>query len=149
VTTILSQIKTFGAAAIIATTLGATAITATPAFAQDAPPSGFSLQVPQGGGNQMEQGQGQGQVDTFGQGRYDPDSDDFYYCLDNGEIRRGLQSYGFRRVRITREFRNDVVEAVAYWGRTQYSMRVDRCTGEVYRIRQIRRGFGLQFNFGG
>ncbi len=144
--------KSIGAAAVIALSLSATALTTTPTIAQSGPPSEFSLQVPNGG---AEQGQGQGQfrndggMDTFGQGQYDPRRHDFYYCLSNREIQRGLQSYGFQRVRVTREFRNDVVEAVAYWGRAQYSMRVDRCTGEVYRIRQVRRGgFDFQFNFG-
>ena len=49
---------------------------------------------------------------------------------------------------IVRYLRGERVEATAYWGRYQYSMRIDRCTGVVDRVRLIRRsGFGLQFNF--
>jgi hypothetical protein len=52
-------------------------------------------------------------------------------------------------VRIVRYLRGERVEVTAYWGRNQYSMRVDRCTGQVDRVRLMRRsGFGLQFNFG-
>lgn len=151
-TTILSHFKTFGAAALIAATLGTAGLAvATPAFAQGEPPTGFSLNVPNGGDSpqtmQSPQSGAPGHSDM--QGTYNPDTDDFDYCLEDREIVNGLRSYGFERVRITRYLRDDRVEVTAYWGRNQYSMRVDRCTGTVDRVRLIRRsGFGLQFNFG-
>ena len=151
-TPILSRFKSFGAAALIAVTLGSAALTATPTVAQDAPPSGFSLNVPnqqQGNPNAGDAGNaGESGMTTYRQGHYDDDYDDFFYCLEDNEIVRGLRSYGFERVRITRYLRGERVEVTAYWGRNQYSMRVDRCSGVVDRVRLIRQtGFGLQFNF--
>jgi hypothetical protein len=148
--TILSHFKTFGAAVLIAATLGTAGLAVTPVLAQGEPPSGFSLGMP--GGNQqnqtMQSPQQGAQTHEDATGRYDPDTDDFYYCLEDHEIVRGLRDYGFERVRIVRYLRGERVEVTAYWGRSQYSMRVDRCTGQVDRVRLIRRsGFGLQFNF--
>lgn len=144
-TPILSDFKTAGRAAFLAALLGMGAMAATPVFAQGEPPTGLSLNVPDGGGDattQRRSGEAQGQ--------FNPGDDEDFYCLSNGEIRDGLEDYGFDRVRIRRNLGRDRVEVTAYWGRNQYSMRVDRCTGEVDRIRRIRRGgFGLQFNFGG
>ncbi len=158
---IISRFKTFGAALVLAAGLGAAAIAVAPAIAQDGPPSGFSLNVPGGGQPQpfeaapVDPRTGKQVPNTMGTesssnrtGHYDPGNDDFYYCLDDREIVRGLRNYGFERVRIVRHLRGERVEATAYWGRSQYSMRIDRCTGVVDRVRLIRRsGFGLQFNF--
>ena len=155
-TPILSRFKSFGAAALIAVTLGSAAITAQPAVAQDAPPSGFTLNVepqpreaPPVDPNTGEAGNaGESGMTTFRQGYYDEEEDDFFYCLEDREITRALRDYGFERVRIVRYLRGERVEVTAYWGRYQYSMRVDRCSGVVDRVRLIRRsGFGLQFNF--
>lgn len=149
-TTLLSHFKSFGAAVLIAATLGTAGLAVTPAVAQGEPPSGFTLNVPNSGGAPDAMA-APGAPGTAGEmaGRYDPDTDDFYYCLEDREIVNGLRDYGFQRVRITRYLRGERVEVTAYWGRNQYSMRVDRCNGQVDRVRLIRRsGFGLQFNFG-
>jgi hypothetical protein len=152
-TPFLSSFKSVAAALVLALGLGAVAM---PAMAQDAPPSGFTLNVPgpteappvdPNTGQAGEAGNA-GDMSTFRQGYYDEDEDDFYYCLEDREIIRALRDYGFERVRIVRYLRGERVEVTAYWGRYQYSMRVDRCTGVVDRVRLIRRsGFGLQFNF--
>jgi len=149
-TPILSRFKSFGAAVLIAVTLGSAVLTAAPAVAQDQPPSGFTLNVPGGGQPQSSPNTGNsGESGTFRQGFDDDYEDDnFYYCLEDREIVRALRDYGFERVRIVRYLRGERVEVTAYWGRYQYSMRVDRCTGVVDRVRLIRRsGFDLQFNF--
>ena len=148
-TPFLAQFKSIAAAAIVAFSLGAVAM---PAVAQDAPPSGFTLSVPNQGSNPNAGDAGQAgntnDMSTFRRGQYDSETDDFYYCLEDREIVRALRDYGFERVRIVRYLRGERVEVTAYWGRYQYSMRVNRCTGVVDRVRLIRRsGFDLQFNF--
>jgi hypothetical protein len=150
--TMISNLKSLGAAAMVAATLGMATLGVAPVLAQGEPPTGFSLNVP-GGDNQTMQapqsGAPQSGAAQEGVGRYDPRTNDFIYCLEDHEIIRGLRDYGFERPRITRYLRGERVEATAYWGRYQYSMRIDRCTGVVDRVRLIRRsGFGLQFNFG-
>lgn len=148
-----TQIKTITRAALVAVALSATALTAAPAMAQDAP-SGFSLDVPSAapGANAERSG-------TFAPGEYYPDGgwdDGYYRCLTNREVRRGIASYGWSRVEITRELSRDRVEVRAVYRNWLYSMRVDKCTGEVNRVRPIRRaynggfdgGFGFEFNFG-
>ncbi|WP_240233517.1 hypothetical protein [Devosia lacusdianchii] len=152
---ISTQIKTVTRAAVIALALGATALSAAPAMAQDAP-SGFSLDVP---GAAAAPGAGAERSGTFAPGEYYPDGgwdDDYYYrCLTNREVRRGIAAYGWSRVEITRDLGRDRVEVRAVYRNWLYSMRVDKCSGEVNRIRPIRRvnggwdgGFGLEFNFG-
>lgn len=147
-TSISTSFKTVTRAAVVALALGATTLSAAPAFAQDAP-SGFSLQLP-GGNGETQRSQ------TFGngpQGNHGGWDDDYEFrCLTNREVRRGIAAYGFRRVQIVRELRRHRVEVRATYGNWLYSMRVDKCTGEVNRVQRIRRvfggGFGLQFNFG-
>jgi hypothetical protein len=152
-TSIHTSFKTITRAAVVALALGATSLTAAPAFAQGAP-SGFSLQLPGGNGDTQRS-------QTFGngpQGNHGGWDDDYgFRCLTNREVRRGIAAYGFRRVEIVRELRRDRVEVRAVYGNWLYSMRVDKCTGEVNRVRRIGRvfgggfnggGFGLQFNFG-
>ena len=146
--------KTVTRAAVVALALGATTLTTVPAFAQNAP-SGFSLQLPAGEGQETQRGQ------TFGNGpqaQHGDWEDDYgYRCLTNREVRRGIAAYGFSRVEITREMSRDRVEVRAVYGNWLYSMRVDKCGGEVNRVQRLRRvngggfnggGFGLQFNFG-
>lgn len=142
-TTILARLKAIGAAAVLAATIAVTGLAAAPALAQGQPPSNFSLSVPGGDSNTMTM-QAPGNQRATESRRYDRR----YYCLTDRQIIRGLRDYGFERARIVRNLRGERVEAIANWGRYQYSMRIDRCTGVVDRIRLIRRGgVGLQFNF--
>ncbi|WIJ23541.1 hypothetical protein [Devosia sp. RR2S18] len=85
-------------------------------------------------------------------------------CLRDREVRRGIGDYGYRNVEIVGELRRDRVEVRAVKRNWLYSMRVDRCTGEVDRVERLRRmrggyadshggldldgGFHLDFNFG-
>lgn len=144
-TSLINTFRTTGRAAAIALVLGASAITAAPAMAQSGQPQfNFQLDLGSGGGASMSMQAPKGRVAV-------PDHNRYRYCLTDREIRRGLAQYGFRDARITREFGRNRVEVVARYGRDFYSMRVDRCTGEVNRVERMRRpggGFGLQFNFG-
>lgn len=141
----MTPIHNIARAAVVVFALGATSVSTMPAaFAQESI-GGFSLQVP---GNQ---GQGTQRSQTFGQGNHD----DFQFrCLTNREVRRGIAAYGFSRVEISRELSRQRVEVRAVYRNWLYSMRVDKCSGEVSRIRAIRPafgnggGFGLHFNFG-
>lgn len=143
--TALSRFKTAGRAAVVAAVLGATSLTAMPVQAQ--PSFNFHLQIP-GGGGEIQRHQGGGEFGT-----YHHDDDWRYRCLTNREIRRGLARYGFRHVEIVRELRRNRVVVHATHGRWLYSMRVNRCTGEVDRVRRERRigggnGFEFHFEFG-
>jgi hypothetical protein len=152
-TPIRTPFKTFARAAVVALALGATTLTAMPAaFAQQSI-GGFSLQLPGAEGQDTQRSQ------TFGNGPQGGnhggwDDDYGFRCLTNREVRRGIAAYGFSRVEIARELGRDRVEVRAVYGNWLYSMRVDKCSGEVSRVRPIRPafgnggGFGLHFNFG-
>lgn len=65
---------------------------------------------------------------------------------------RGIRNKGYRNVQIVREQnRNDKVWVVASKRGDWFSMRVDRCTGKVDRVREINRNrngsFNLSFSF--
>jgi len=139
-TPFLSTFKKTGRAAVVALALGAAALTAAPVQAQSGPSFNFNLDL---GTGSMEFGPRHG-----GPG-------DFDRCLTNRQIRRGLADYGFRDVDIRRELGRNRVEAVGRYGRSWYSMRVNRCSGRVDRVERLRLrggpggpGFGLQFEFG-
>jgi hypothetical protein len=72
--------------------------------------------------------------------------------MSNAQVIRGVRNKGYRDVQIVREEnRNDRVYVVARKNGDWYSMRVDRCTGKVDRIREIERNrngsFNLRFSF--
>ncbi|MDB5542376.1 MAG: hypothetical protein JWQ89_4103 [Devosia sp.] len=145
-TPILSTVMKFGRAALVALTLGVTAITAMPVQAQS---FNFEFGI-QGGGNSFSYG--------FDNGRRFKRE-----CLTNREIRRGLNRSGFDNVRFV-DRQGVRVYVLADYGRRTYSMTVNRCTGRVSNIERVRRGgggyggyngygndgpgFGMEFNFG-
>lgn len=123
---------------LAATVLGAAGLAAaTPAMAQ--PSFNFQLNIPGQQGGSVEFGfgnQGGGgwhNRDRWpGQGR----------CLSDREIRQGIGAYGYRDVRIGRELGRQRVQIQAINGPWVYSMRVDRCTGQVDNVRRERRAGG-------
>ncbi len=120
--TLLSNLKHTGRAAIIAVALGASSLTAAPALAQrgggDGPSVNFSIEL-NGGYSQRRGG-------------------DFYLrCLTNRQIREELRDFGFRRIEIGRDLGRDRVEVFARYDGDEYSMRVNRCTGRVDRVRPL------------
>jgi hypothetical protein len=134
----MSTLKASGRAAIVALTLGASVFTAVPAMAQPTP--SFNFQFGIGSDGKPSVGFG---VDS-GNGYYDDD----FECLTNRQIIRGLRDEGYRDIEIVSELRRNRVGVVARYGRHYYSMRVNRCTGEVDRVQRLR-GFrpGLSFEF--
>lgn len=137
-TSLLTSFKTTGRAALVALTLGATALTATPPVQAQSGPS-FSFRLELDGG-------------SFRFGIDDHERRRF--CLTDRQIRRGLRAHGFTQVRFVAELGRNRVEVRARFGRWVYRMRVNRCTGRVDRVQRIRRinrgggGFGLHFDFG-
>lgn len=155
---ILNIVKNTSRAAVLALALGAAALTAMPAQAQGpgqhgqggGPATTFQLDLGNGGGNR-------GEAQTFGpQGQGGrvivPDHNrPNRFCMDDRQIRRGISAYGFDNVRIRRDIGRNRVEVTGNYGRWTYSMRVDRCTGNVDRMERVRpagNGFGFQFDFG-
>lgn len=141
-TPILSRVMKSSRIAIVALTLGAATLTAMPVQAQSEPSFNFQLGIGKGGdagSMSFSQGKKQGRIII----------DD---CLTNRQVERGLRDYGFRNVDIVRNLGRDRVLAVASWRNKDYSMKVDKCSGEVYDVKRLKKyrgqpGFNLQFNF--
>jgi len=139
--TITNTFKTGLRAGVVALALAGSTIAMTaPVQAQSNPSFGFSLNF---GGGQEPRG---GIRLNFG------DRDYFDFCLSNRQIERGIRNKGYRNVQIVREQnRNNKVWVVASKRGDWFSMRVDRCTGKVDRIREIDRNrngsFNLSFSF--
>lgn len=138
-THLMSTMKTSGRAALVALTLGITALTAVPASAQS-----FNFQF--GVGPDGKPSVGFGVNDGRDDGRR------VYRCLDlsDREIVRGIRREGYRDVQVVRDLPRNRAGVIARDGRTWYSMRVDRCTGEtdrIERLRNYRPGFRFNFNF--
>ncbi|SFZ82668.1 hypothetical protein SAMN02983003_1209 [Devosia enhydra] len=154
--TTTAKFKSAGRAALLALVLGSSTVMATmPAQAQAEPRFNFQLGVGPSGPNSFSFGFGNDQRRPGGPNWDRPGR----WCMNDREVRRAVQDYGFRDVEVRRELGRDRVEVVARWhrGGGWYSMRVNRCTGEVDRVERLRRGgggrgpggpgFGLQFNF--
>lgn len=138
-TPILSSVMKSSRVAIVALTLGAATITAMPVQAQSEPQFSFQLGIDGGNSKSFSQGKKQGRIII----------DD---CLTNRQVERGLRNYGFRNVDVIRNLGRDRVLVVASWRNKDYSMKVDKCSGEVYDVKRLRKfrgqpGFSLQFNF--
>jgi hypothetical protein len=129
--TILSTLKSTGRAAILAIALGATALTAAPAYAQRGGGPGLSFELNLGGGGGGFSIQGGDSSRRGGGG-----GDFSLFCLSNSQIRSGLRDYGFRNVDIGRSLGNNRVRVTARYDGDWYSMRVNRCTGRVDQVRR-------------
>ena len=137
-----ADFKAIVRAAAFTIAAGSIALSCMPAQAQELSLDQFSLQLP--GGAAPEE-------NTFGTSRSGQSGQDFgWRCLSNREVRWGLTDYGFRRVEIVRNLRRERVAVEGQWGNWLYSMRVDKCTGEVDRVEAVRpvRRRGDDFGFG-
>lgn len=144
-THLMNLVKTGGRAAIIALTLGASTLAVVPAA--QAQPS-FNFQFGVGPDGKPSVGFG---VDTDGRRGpgYRPGPRP-QVCYSEREIIRGIRAEGYRDVEIVRELPRNRVGVIARDGRNWYSMRVDKCTGEVDRVQRLRNyrpGMRFQFNF--
>lgn len=127
--TVLNTLRQTGRAAVLAVVLAGTALSAVPA--QAAPNmGGFSLDVkPQGGGDQK-------QMQQYKKKGFGP-NDFFNWCLTDKQIRRGLKAYGFFDVDIVDYLGKNRVRVEAGYDDWYYSMRINRCSGMVDRIKKL------------
>ncbi|WP_299742859.1 hypothetical protein [Devosia sp.] len=136
-----AKFKTVIRAVIVALALGGSAVATIPAQAQQGPVFSFNLDIPGG----------RGAVTLGGGNGFGSQNAPSQRCLTNREIRRSIEANGYEQVEVTRELQRNRVEVAGQNGNWLYSMRVDKCSGEVDRLERIRRvqggGFGLQFNF--
>lgn len=136
--TLTNMLKTGMRAGVVALVVAGTAITAVPAQAAS-PSFGFSLNFGAPGPK--------GNVQLhFGDRNY------WRVCLSDAQLRTALRRNGYSDMRIVREDRRgNTVFAVARKHNHWYSMRIDRCTGKVDRVREIQRNrngsFNLSFSF--
>lgn len=126
-TTILSTLKNTGRAAVLAIVLAGTALAAMPAEAK--PLGQFKLELqatPPKGGTEL-------QMKKFG------GDEDFFWCLTNKQIRKALKKYGFVEIDFVQELKKHRVrvEALYLGDDWYYSMRIDRCTGHVDKIKKL------------
>jgi hypothetical protein len=128
--------------AFVGVALGAVAFTAVPA--QAAPSLGTTLNLdlsvvkPQGGEQTM-------QMKKFGSG------DDYSWCLTNKQIRKGLKKADFAEIDFVKELKHHRVRVEALYENDGwvYSMRIDRCDGEVDQIKPLYEyeDFDIDFDF--
>ena len=128
----LSLLKKSGRAALVAVAMGAVSMTAMPAQAAGGEPS-FNFQLGIGNG---------GDVQGF---ELNKKSKKGYYpikkCLSDRQVERGLQYYGFDDADVVRKLGKSRVLVVAEWNNRYYSLTVDKCSGEVYNVKRLRRGY--------
>jgi len=131
-----SSLMRAGRALVLAATLGATGLAAMPAQAASQPSFNFQLGIGNDGG-----------VITFENGRTPRGSFPIKKCLTNRQIERGLERHGFDDADVVRNLSKTRVLVSAEWGRYDYSLKVNRCSGKVYDIERIRRAPRPDFNW--
>lgn len=126
--TVLNTLRQTGRAAVLAVVLAGTALSAVPV--QAAPNmGGFSLEVKPQGGDQK-------QMKQFKKKDFGP-NDFFNWCLTDKQIRKGLKAYGFFDVQIVNHLSKNRVRVEAGYDDWYYSMRINRCSGMVDRIKKL------------
>lgn len=127
--TVLNLIRQTSRAAVLAVVLAGTALSAVPAQAAPNLSGGFSLDVKPQGGDQK-------QLQQFKKKQFGP-NDFFNWCLTDKQIRKGLINYGFDDVDIVARLSKNRVRVEASYGNWYYSMRINRCSGVVDRIKKL------------
>jgi len=121
--TILNTLRTTGRAAVVAFVLAGTALAAMPVEAKQL--NNFSLQVkPQG----EMQGKSLKKLDN---------NAFFFWCLTDKQIRKALKNYGFYDIDIVDYLSKSKVRIEAGYDDWYYSFRLNRCTGEVDKIKKL------------
>jgi hypothetical protein len=147
-TMIFVKFKTAVHATIMALVLAGAILPAVSTLAQEAAPFSLNLGIA-GGGGAASMGATNNLLAPIAP-RSETGTPQAARCLTNREIRRGIAANGYSRVEIKRDLAEGRVEVAGQNGNWLYSMRVDKCSGEVDRVERVRRvqggGFGLQFN---
>jgi hypothetical protein len=148
----LPAFKSIARTALVALAIGGVALAAFPA--QAAPQLGGALQLEAPIKPQLQQDGGDGQqtqMKKYGGGGYD-DDDDYYdddWCLTNKQIRKGLKHADFDDIDFVKELKHHRVrvEALYEGDGWVYSMRVDRCDGEVDQIKPLYEAGDFDIDF--
>jgi hypothetical protein len=130
----LSTLKKSGRAALVALAMGAVSMTALPVQAASEPSFSFQLGIGNDGGVMGFELNNNNKRD-FNK-RWKP----INRCLSDRQVERGLERYGLDSADVVRSLSRTRVLVVAEWNNRFYSMRVNKCTGEVSDIKRLRRG---------
>ena len=125
----LSTLQKSGRAALVALAMGAVSMTAMPVQAAE-PNFNFQLGIGNDGGVMGFE------LNKKNSKKWKP----IKKCLTNNQVERGLEWYGFDDADVVRRLSNTRVLVVAEWNNRYYSMTVNKCSGEVYNVKRLRRG---------
>lgn len=134
--------------ALVALAVAGVAMTAIPA--QAAPSLGTTLQLQAPTQPQVQSGgSGQMQMKKYSSDDYDDDDFDDDWCLTNKEIRKGLKKADFDEIEFVKELKHHRVrvEALYEGDGWVYSMRIDRCDGEVDQIKPLYESDDFDIDF--
>jgi len=127
----VSTLKKSGRAALVALAMGAVSMTAMPVQAAE-PNFNFQLGIGNDGG---VMGFELNNKKNFN--KWKP----IKKCLTDKQVERGLEWYGFDDADVVRKLSNSKVLVVAEWNNRYYSMTVNKCTGEVYNVKRLKKGY--------
>lgn len=134
----LSTLKKSGRAALVALAMGAVSMTAMPVQAAE-PNFNFQLGIGNNGG-------------VFGFELNNKNKKKYYpikKCLTNNQVEHGLEWYGFDNADVVKKLSKSKVLVIAEWNNKYYSMTVNKCTGEVYNVKKLKKGYDFYDNYNG
>lgn len=126
----LSTLKKSGRAALVALAMGAVSMTAMPVQAAE-PNFNFQLGIGNNGG-------------VFGFELNNKNKKKYFpikKCLTNSQVENALEWYGFDDADVVKKLSKSKVLVIAEWNNKYYSMTVNKCTGEVYNVKKLKKGF--------
>lgn len=126
----LSTLKKSGRAALVALTMGAVGMTAMPVQAAE-PSFNFQLGIGNNGGVMGFE------LNKKNFNKYKK----IKKCLTNNQVENGLEWYGFDSADVVKKLSSTKVMVIAEWNNRYYSMTVNKCTGEVYNVKRLKKGY--------
>jgi hypothetical protein len=127
----LSTLKKSGRAALVALAMGAVSMTAMPVQAAE-PNFNFQLGIGNDGGVMGFELNNKKNFNKFKK---------IKKCLTNSQVEHGLEWYGFDDADVVKKLSSSRVLVIAEWNNKYYSMTVNKCTGEVYNVKRLKKGF--------
>ena len=127
----ISTLKKSGRAALVALAMGAVSMTAMPVQAAGEPSFNFQLGIGNDGGVMGFE------LNKKSKKGYFP----IKKCLTNRQVENGLEWYGFDDADVVKKLSNSKVLVIAEWHNKFYSMTVNKCTGEVYNVKRLKKGY--------
>jgi hypothetical protein len=126
----LSTLKKSGRAALVALAMGAVSMTAMPVQAAE-PNFNFQLGIGNDGGVMGFELNKKSKKGFF----------PIKKCLSNSQVEHGLEWYGFDDANVVKKLSSSKVLVIAEWNNRYYSMTVNKCTGEVYNVKRLKKGY--------